>query len=151
MAQPIVDGALVAQLVAIDGSWCTTPISPMRLQLGTSMLVDMARVRVDERSYYDMDKCDDAANLQQCKQAWKSFQSKRVSAILNNKTPAVKKAKIELNQHDSRKENKNGNKKSKGELDNDEVTVDGATAKMMKFVEYLKEGQRVEVVWPQVE
>jgi hypothetical protein len=58
MAQYIVNAAL--GWLAIDGSWCTTP---MWLQLGT-MRVDMKRARVDKRSYYDMDKCDDAANLE---------------------------------------------------------------------------------------
>jgi hypothetical protein len=60
--------------------------------------------------------------------------------LANNKTP-VKRGNIELNQCDDRKKNKNGIKKGEGEWDDDEVTLDGATAKMMEFVDDPKEVQ----------
>jgi hypothetical protein len=60
MAQPIVDDALGHW--AIDGSWRTTP---MMIQLG-SVLVDTKKVRVDEHSYFQMEKYDDTTDLERC-------------------------------------------------------------------------------------
>jgi hypothetical protein len=73
IAPPIVDDALGR--LAIDGSWRTTP---MHLQLGL-MLVDAKRVRVDKRSYFEMDKQDDSGNLLSCERARKKMEFKCVS------------------------------------------------------------------------
>jgi hypothetical protein len=42
----------------------------MSIQLG-SMLVDTKKVRVDKRLYFQMEKYNNATNLECCPQAWK--------------------------------------------------------------------------------
>jgi hypothetical protein len=61
-----------------------------------------------------------------------------VSESADNKTP-TKRVTIELSLYDNRKESKNCKNKHEGEFDDDKVTLDGAAAKKMEFVENPKE------------
>lgn len=136
MAQPIVDDALGR--LAIDGSWRTTP---MRLQLG-SMLVDAKRVRVDERSYFEMDKQDDSGDLRSCERAWKKTEFKRVSETAYEKTPS-KRSKIGNDEPADNKENKRENENDLDDTSSDEETVVYAEKGMGKFAFEVKEVEKI--------
>jgi hypothetical protein len=74
MARPIVDEALGR--LAMSGLWKTKPI---RVSLG-SLVIDNKRVRIDENSYFEMDKTDDIQDLERCDKQWKTGHVKRVKS-----------------------------------------------------------------------
>jgi hypothetical protein len=65
MARSIINEAIGK--LAMSGLWEN---NPMRLQLG-SLLVNNKRVRIDEKSYFEMPKDDDTADLERCSKKWK--------------------------------------------------------------------------------
>jgi hypothetical protein len=73
--KPVVDEAL-GQL-AMDGRWRTLP---MKLDLGV-LLVNAGAVRVDEQSYFTMEKSDNCADLDRWEKAWNSYNKKRASVL----------------------------------------------------------------------
>jgi hypothetical protein len=129
MALPIVDEALGR--LAIDGGWRNTP---MKIHLG-SMLVDQKKVRVCERSYFQMEKEDDGADLQRCEKIWVAAGAryKRASTSPDNIHPPAKKARIKRVPVPTPSDNESENEEERNETEPN-VCEETSTVETDKFV-----------------
>jgi hypothetical protein len=78
MAKPIVDEALGH--LAMSGIWHN---QPMAIDLGV-LRIDNKRVRIDENSYFDMEKDDDNLDMERCDKKWKDGDVKRARKNKSN-------------------------------------------------------------------
>jgi hypothetical protein len=91
----------------------------MKIQLGL-VLVDQSKVRVCERSYFQMEKGNDEADLERCRNTWKAaaawYKCASSSTSSVNEKPSAKKARIKKvpvttqSDDDSEKESANDGK-----------------------------------------
>jgi hypothetical protein len=112
MARPIVDEAIGK--LAMSGLW---EDNPMRLQLG-SLLVDNKRVRIDEKSYFEMPKDGDTADLERCSKKWKEGGVSRgiKKKVDENTAPMPKNIKVTYRRDEKEKQGKVEKEEIKGTM-----------------------------------
>jgi hypothetical protein len=81
--------------------------NPMRMQLG-SLLVDNKMFRIDKKSYFEMPKDDDTADLECCSKKWKEGGEPRYQKRTDdvNMAPVPKNTKVTYRGNDKEKQGK---------------------------------------------